>query len=146
MSKIQFSKPKFDNELWNLTIGQRTFHQSSGLDEDRKLWHCIKEKSTVQERWEGFGNFTIHNQIQGCHYEVGLLWKENAKLPNNRWLAEKQLKNLKAKLSTKPVLWDKIWRDFPKQLAKRICCKNWSLYRQHKVSFLSTSSSGVERE
>ena len=26
------------------------------------------------------------------HYEIGLLWKENAKLPNNRWLAEEQLK------------------------------------------------------
>ena len=28
-------------------------------------------------------------------YEVGLLWKENAKWPKNRWLAEKQLKQLK---------------------------------------------------
>ena len=38
------------------------------------------------------------------HYEIGLLWKENAKLPNNRWLAEKQLKQLNKKLSTKPDL------------------------------------------
>ena len=28
-------------------------------------------------------------QIIDGHYQVGLLWKENAKLPNNRWLAEK---------------------------------------------------------
>ena len=41
------------------------------------------------------------------HYEVGLLWKENAKLPKKRWLTEKQLKQLKAKLSTKPVLREK---------------------------------------
>ena len=41
------------------------------------------------------------------HYEIGLLWKENAKLPNNRWLSEKQLKQLNKKLSTKPDLQSK---------------------------------------
>ena len=35
-------------------------------------------------------------RVKDGHYKVGLLWKENAKLPNNRWLAEKQLKQLKA--------------------------------------------------
>ena len=50
------------------------------------------------------------------HYEVGLLWKENAKLPNNRWLAEKQLKQLKAKLSTKPVLREKYEETLQKDL------------------------------
>ena len=33
------------------------------------------------------------------HYQVGLLCKENAKLPNNRWLAEKQIHQLINKLS-----------------------------------------------
>ena len=33
------------------------------------------------------------------HYEFGLLWKENADLPNNRWLAEKKLYQLNNKLS-----------------------------------------------
>ena len=32
------------------------------------------------------------------HYKVGLLWKENADLPNNRWLAEKQLHQFNNKL------------------------------------------------
>ena len=38
------------------------------------------------------------------HYEVGLLWKENADLPNNRWLAEKQLHQLNNKFSNNPEL------------------------------------------
>ena len=38
-------------------------------------------------------------QLIDGHYQVGLLWKENAKLPNNRWLAEKQLYQLNEKLS-----------------------------------------------
>ena len=50
------------------------------------------------------------------HYQVGLLWKENAKLPNNRWLAEKQLKQLKAKLSTKTVLGEKYEETLQKDL------------------------------
>ena len=29
------------------------------------------------------------------HYQIALLWKENDFLPNDRWLAEKQLKSLK---------------------------------------------------
>ena len=36
-------------------------------------------------------------------YEIDLLGKENANLPN-RWLAEKQLKQLNKKLSAKPDL------------------------------------------
>ena len=50
------------------------------------------------------------------HYEVDLLWKENAKSPNNRWLAEKQFKQLKAKLSTKPVLREKYEETLQKDL------------------------------
>ena len=38
----------------------------------------------------------------------------------------------------------KKWRDFAKRLAKRICCQNWSLYWQHKVSLLSTTSPGLK--
>ena len=50
------------------------------------------------------------------HYEIGLLWKENAKLPNNRWLAEKQLKQLNKKLSTKPDLQSKYEETLQKDL------------------------------
>ena len=38
-------------------------------------------------------------QLIDGHYQVGLLFKENAKLPNPRWLAEKQLYQLNNKLS-----------------------------------------------
>ena len=50
------------------------------------------------------------------HYKVGLLWKENAKMPNNNWLAEKQLKQLKTKLSKKPVLREKYEENLQKDL------------------------------
>ena len=43
-------------------------------------------------------------QLIDGHYQVGLLWKETAKLPNNRWLAEKQLYQLNDKLSKNPQL------------------------------------------
>ena len=50
------------------------------------------------------------------HYEIRLLWKENAKLPNNRWLAEKQLKQLNKKLSTKSDLQSKYEETLQKDL------------------------------
>ena len=44
---------------------------------------------------------TLENTTQLIvgHYQVGLLWKETAKLPNNRRLAEKQLYQLNDKRS-----------------------------------------------
>ena len=50
------------------------------------------------------------------NYEVGLLWKENSKLPKNRWIAEKQLKQLKARFSTKPVSKEKYKETLQKYL------------------------------
>ena len=38
-------------------------------------------------------------QLIDGHYQVGLLGKENTKLPNNRWLAEKHFYQLIDKLS-----------------------------------------------
>ena len=38
-------------------------------------------------------------QLIDGQYQVGLLWKENVKLPYNRWLAGKQLYQLNDKLS-----------------------------------------------
>ena len=49
-------------------------------------------------------------------YEVGLLWKENADLPNNRWLAEKQLHQLNNKLSNNPELKQKYEETLKKEL------------------------------
>ena len=36
-------------------------------------------------------------QLIDGHYQVALLWKENEKLSNNRWLTEKQLYHLNDK-------------------------------------------------
>ena len=41
------------------------------------------------------------------HYEIGLFCKKNAKLGNNSWLAEKQLKQFNKKFSTKPARYTK---------------------------------------
>ena len=38
-------------------------------------------------------------QLIDGYYQVGLLWKENAKLPNIRWLVEKQFYQLNDNLS-----------------------------------------------
>ena len=51
---------------------------------------------TTNELWKSW----IYNRIG--HYQTGLLWRENAKLPNNRWLAEKQVKQLDYKLNKTP--------------------------------------------
>ena len=57
------------------------------------------------------------------HYEVGLLWKENANLPNNRWLAEKQLHQLNNKISNNPELKQKYEQTLEKDLQNG-CHKN----------------------
>ena len=50
------------------------------------------------------------------HYEVGLLWKENADLPNNRWLAETQLYQLNKQLSNNLELKQKYEETLEKDL------------------------------
>ena len=46
-------------------------------------------------------------KIVDCHYQIGLLWKQGAFLPNNRWLALKQLDKLYQKHSKNPLLKEK---------------------------------------
>ena len=46
-------------------------------------------------------------KIVDGHYQIGLLWKQGAFLPNNRWLALKQLEQLDQKLSKNPLLKEK---------------------------------------
>ena len=41
------------------------------------------------------------------HYQISLLWKQGAFLPNNRWLALKQLDQLDQKFSKNPILKEK---------------------------------------
>ena len=43
-------------------------------------------------------------KIVNGHYQIGLLWKQGAFLPNNRWLAMKQLDQLDQKFSKNPLL------------------------------------------
>ena len=67
----------------------------------------LKKKALFKNDERAVGILQSETSFKYGHYEVGLLWKENTKLPNNRWFAEKQLKRLKAKLFTKPVLKEK---------------------------------------
>ncbi|XP_075241658.1 uncharacterized protein LOC142336633 [Convolutriloba macropyga] len=46
-------------------------------------------------------------KIVDGHYQIGLLWKQGAFLPNNRCLALKQLDQLDQKLSKNPILNEK---------------------------------------
>ena len=85
---------------------------------------ALKKKALSQNYEKALGILQSKTSFKYGHYEVGLLWKENTKLPNNRWFAEKQLKQLKAKLSTKPVLKEKYEETLHKRLPKRICCRN----------------------
>ena len=44
------------------------------------------------------------NKLVDGHYEIGLLWKNHVSLPNNKWVAQKQLSSLEIKLARKPQL------------------------------------------
>ena len=88
-------------------------------------WMKIKNYGIASKRKALFKNdekaleiLQSTTRFRDGHYEVGLLWKDHAKLPNNRWLAEKLLKQLKAKLSTKQVLKEKYKDTLQKDLQK----------------------------
>ena len=57
------------------------------------------------------------------HYQVGLFWKENGKLPSNRWLAEKQLYQLNDKLSKNQQLKQIYEETLQKDLLNRYVAK-----------------------
>ena len=80
-----------------MALPQRKKHCSKN---DEKLWEILQSKIRFKDG----------------HYEIDLLLKQNEKLPNNRWLAQKQLKQLKAKLSMKPVLREKYEETLQKDL------------------------------
>ena len=85
---------------------------------------ALKKKALSENDEKAVGILQSKTSFKYGHHEVGLLSKANAKMPNKRWFAEKQLKQLKAKLSTKPVLKEKYEETLQKRLSKRICCKN----------------------
>ena len=78
-------------------------------------------------------------RFKNGHYKIGLLSKKKLKLPNNRWLTEKQLKQLKAPLSAKPVLKEKYEETLQKYLQNGYIVKIGPC--TDRVIFLSTSSS-----
>ena len=94
MSKIQFSENKFvpmANWTTNFSpkfwIGARS--EVMALHQRKK--HCSR---TMKRLWNFYNPQTDY--FKDVHYKVLLLWKEEAKLPNNRFLAQKQIKQLKA--------------------------------------------------
>ena len=89
------SHPHLDNELFT-KVQQWMKIENYGIAPSKSAMSKNDEKALQILK--------SNTNFSGGHYEKGLLWKENAKLPNNRWLAEKQLKQLNKKLSTKPDL------------------------------------------
>ena len=65
----------------------------------------------------------LDNTKQLIDGQIGLLWKENAKLPNNRWLAEKQLYQLNDKLSKNAQLKQMYKETLEKDLLNRYVTK-----------------------
>ena len=62
-------------------------------------------------------------KIVDGHYQIGLLWKQGAFLPNNRWLPLKQLDQLDQKLSKNPLLNEKFQATRDADLVKRYVVK-----------------------
>ena len=80
---------------------------------DKRMFKLVSEWMQIEDLGIGSSKKAMSKNNKGAldileittklvkgHYEVGLLWKENADLSNKRWLAEKQLNQLNNKLST----------------------------------------------
>ena len=73
------SHPNMDEQMFKM-ISNWMKIENLGIASHKKAMSKIDKKSSeIQE------NTT---QLIDGHYQVGFLWKENAKLPNNRWLAQ----------------------------------------------------------
>ena len=92
------SNPHLDNELF--TKEQQWMKiENYGIASSKRAMSKNDEKALqILELTTNFSD---------GYCEIGLLWKENAKLPKNRRLAEKQLKQFNKKLSTNPDLQSK---------------------------------------
>ena len=74
------------------------------------------KKAMSKNDEEALQIFESTTKLSDGHYEIGFLSKENANLPNNRWVAEKELKQLNKKLSSKPDLQNKYGEMLQKDL------------------------------
>ena len=73
--------------------------ENLGIASPRKAW-SENDKRAIE-------SLESTTKIVGGHYQIGFLWKQGVFLPNNRWLALKQLDQLNQKLSKNPQLAEK---------------------------------------
>ena len=62
------------------------------------------KKSLSAEDQQALSILKKTTKLVDGHYEIGLLWKNHVSLPNNKWVAQKQLSPLEIKLARKPQL------------------------------------------
>ena len=62
------------------------------------------KKSLSAEDQQALSILKKTTKLVDGHYEIGLLWKNHVSLPNNKWVAQKQLSSLEIKLARKPQL------------------------------------------
>ena len=126
------SHPNMDNSMFKLV---------SDWMKIENLGIASSKKAMSKSDKRALDNLENTTKLVNGHYEVGLLWKENADLPNNRWLAEKQLHQLNNKLSNNSELKQKYKETLEKDLqngyvTKLIKLKNNQMKRLR--SFLIT--------
>ena len=63
---------------------------AEGISTDQRSLSTDKEALRILE--------SSTTRLPNGHYEVGMLWKRGQQLPNNRWLAKKQLDSLLQRL------------------------------------------------
>ena len=83
------------------------FSNSPRLDDSGKFGHWSPRKALSENDKRATEILESTTKIVDGHYQIGLLWKQGAFLPNNRWLALKQLDQLDPKLSKIPILKEK---------------------------------------
>ena len=64
----------------------------------------ISKKSLSAEDLQALSILKKTTKLVDEHYEIGLHWKNYVSLPNNKWVAQKQLSSLEIKLARKPQL------------------------------------------
>ena len=96
-----------------------------------------KKKALSKNKEKALETLQSTTRFKNGHYKIGLLSEKKLKVPNNRCLAEKQLKQLKAQLSTKPVLKEKYEETLQKYLQNGYFVNIGPC--TDRVSFLSTS-------
>ena len=85
------SHPKMDNSMFRLVSDWMKI-ENLGIASSKKA--MSKNDKRAPDILEST------TKLVNGHYEVGFLWKENADLPNNRWLAEEQLYQLNKNFQT----------------------------------------------